>query len=566
MKFYNSLKFNILTITFMGVFSISAQNSEIEKEKARLKADISFLASDQLAGRQTGSPGELASAEYIKNEFKKNKLKLLGKDGFQEFSIIQLRLATEKCRFAIIPNSPDGFVKDFKLFEDYYPLSLSSNNDSITAETVDVGYGLVSEKEKRDDYTGFDVNGKVVIIRLGYLGSEENPHSPLAEVADITTKIKEAEKRGAVGIIFIKSKMTDEDPSGQLSRTVVPTKMPIFYFKLRNSFPKASVTMKSFLWSPKAIGHNVIAFKNNHRKKTVVICAHHDHIGNNEYDNSRVKGVSDIHNGADDNASGVATLLELSRKLKGWKYRRNNYLFLAFSGEELGLIGSKFFIQNPEIPLKSINFVVNIDMLGRIDSTKQMLTINGVGTSPQWSSTLQKIKFDTTQLKITTTESGMGPSDHASFYLEGIPVLHFFSGQHRDYHTPDDDENKINYQGMYNSIEVIKQVIKLNNKCKKLTFSKTKDATPGRTKFKITMGVMPDYSFSGKGMRIDGVTENKPASKAGLLRNDIITKLGDYSITGVEDYMVALSKFNAGDKTTAVIIRGTETITKEIQF
>ena len=309
-----------------------------------------------------------------------------------------------------------------------------------------------------------------------------------------------------------------------------------------------------------------MAFKNNHRKKTVVVCAHHDHIGNNEYDNSKIKGISGIHNGADDNASGVATLLELSRKLKGWKYRKNNYLFLAFSGEELGLIGSKFFIQNPEIPLKSINYVINIDMLGRIDSTKQMLTINGVGTSPDWATTLQKIKTDTTQLKIATTESGMGPSDHASFYLEGIPVLHFFSGQHKDYHTPDDDEYKINYQGMYNSIEVIKQVVKLNNKCKKLKFTKTKDATPGRTKFKITMGVMPDYSFSGKGMKIDGVSENKPAIKAGLMRNDIIVKLGENSVTGVEDYMVALGKFNAGDKTMVTIIRGSETLIKEIQF
>ena len=160
----------------------------------------------------------------------------------------------------------------------------------------------------------------------------------------------------------------------------------------------------------------------------------------------------------------------------------------------------------------------------------------------------------------------MGPSDHASFYLEGIPVLHFFSGQHKDYHTPDDDEYKINYQGMYNSIEVIKQVVKLNNKCKKLKFTKTKDATPGRTKFKITMGVMPDYSFSGKGMKIDGVSENKPAIKAGLMRNDIIVKLGENSVTGVEDYMVALGKFNAGDKTMVTIIRGSETLIKEIQF
>ena len=567
MKFFNIRKLAVcMSLFFVG--TLTAQNKEAEEIKARLKADISFLASDALAGRQTGSPGEMASAEYIRKEFKKNKLKLLGKEGFQEFSIIQMRIASPKCRMAILPQDNSGTPKEFQLFEEYYPLSPSVNNDSVTAETIDIGYGIVCPKENKDDYKGMDVNGKIVIMRLGYFAQSENPHSPLAEYSDITTKVKEAENHGAVGIIFLKSNLNEENPSGQLSRTIIPSKMPVFFFKAKPSFPAGlKVTLKSYLFAPTAVGHNVIGFKKNwFRKKTVVICAHHDHIGNNEYDNSRIKGVSGIHNGADDNASGVATMLELSRKLKGWKYRKNNYLFLAFSGEELGLLGSKFFIQNPEIDLKNINFLINIDILGRIDSSKQTLTINGVGTSPEWSKSLSKVSVDTTQLKIATTESGMGPSDHASFYLENIPVLHFFSGQHRDYHTPDDDEYKINYQGMYNSIEVIKQMIKLSSKGKKLPFSKTKDPSPGRTKFKITMGVMPDYSFSGKGMRIDGVSENKPAAKAGLQKNDIIISLGSHSISGVEEYMSALSKFSAGEKTTVTLIRGTETITKDVQF
>lgn len=567
MKFFN-IRSNAFLMSLFLVGTITAQNNEVEAAKARLKADISFLASDALAGRQTGSPGELASAEYIRKEFKNNKLKLLGKDGFQEFSIIQMRIASPKCRLAIIPQDNGGMVKDFTLFEEFYPLSPSANNDSVSAETIDIGYGIVCPKENKDDYNGLDVKGKIVIMRLGYFAQNENPHSPLAEYADITTKVKEAEIHGAVGIIFLKANSTDENPSGQLSRTITPSKMPVFFFGAKPSFPAGlKVMLKSYLFAPQAVGHNVIGFKKNwFRKKTVVICAHHDHIGNNEYDNSRVKGMTAIHNGADDNASGVATLLELSRKLKGWKYRKNNYLFLAFSGEELGLLGSKFFIQNPEIDLKNINFVINIDMLGRIDSSKQTLTINGIGTSPEWNKSLAKVNVDTNKLKITTTESGMGPSDHASFYLENIPVLHFFSGQHRDYHTPDDDEHKINYQGMYNSIEVIKQMISLSSKAKKIPFSKTKDPAPGRTKFKITMGVMPDYSFSGSGMRIDGVTENKPAFKAGLQKNDIITKLGNHSISGVEDYMSALGKFSAGEKTTVTILRGNETLTKDVQF
>lgn len=546
------------------------KKSKKEKKKietiSRLKQDITFLASDELQGRQTGSPGELASAKYIATEFEKSGLKLLGKEGFQEFTMTQFRMASEDCKFYLI--SPDGVnePREFKLFEEFYPLSQTCNYDSVTAPVIDVGYGIVADRLNKNDYQGLDVKGKIVLARLGFFAQDENPHSEISEFADINTKVKEAISRGAVGVIFVRTKKTDEDPSGKLNRTTTPSQIPVFYFKANTMIPIGlSAKMVSKVVSPQAIGHNVIAYKNNFKKKTIVICAHHDHIGFNEYENSRYTGPLAVHNGADDNASGVAAMLELSRKLKGWKYRKNNYLFIAFSGEELGLLGSKYFTQNPLIPLKKINYVVNIDMLGRIDSTKKTLTINGVGTSPIWKDVLSQLKTDTTQLLFNSTESGMGPSDHASFYLENIPVLHFFSGQHRDYHTPDDDENRINYEGMYYSIDVIQQTIK-GTKCKKLPFTKTKDPSPGKTRFKVTMGVMPDYSFSGKGLRVDGVTADRPAAKAGLLRNDIVTKLGDWEINDINDYMSALGKFNKGDKTKVVVLRGIETITSEIEF
>jgi hypothetical protein len=532
----------------------------------RLKKDISYLASDELQGRQTGSPGELASAKHIAAEFEKSGLKLLGNNGFQEFTMTQFRMAAEECKFFLI--SPDGAAppREFKLFEEFYPLSQTCNYDSVSAATIDVGYGIVAERLNKNDYQDLDVKGKIVVMRLGYFGQEENPHSEISEFSDINTKVKEAISRGAVGVIFIRTKKTDDDPSGKLNRTTTPTNIPVFYFKANTIIPQGlHVKMVSKVISPLAIGHNVVAYKNNFKKKTIVICAHHDHIGFNEYENSRYTGKLAIHNGADDNASGVAAMLELSRKLKGWKYRKNNYLFIAFSGEELGLLGSKYFTQNPLIPMKKINYVINIDMLGRIDSTKKTLTINGVGTSPVWKEVLTQIKTDTAQLFFNSTESGMGPSDHASFYLENIPVLHFFSGQHRDYHTPDDDENRINYDGMYYSLDIIQQIIK-GTKRKKLPFTKTKDPSPGKTRFKVTLGVMPDYSFSGKGLRVDGVTADKPAAKAGLQRNDIVTKLGDWEINDINDYMSALGKFNKGDKTTISFTRGTEVMSSTIEF
>ena len=560
----------IISFIVAAIGSTFIQAQTVQPTRAeRLKKDISYLASDELQGRQTGSPGELMSAEYIKKQFIAAKLQ----PQTQEFDIVKLRLASNKCLFGVRAPGIDTIIRKLTLFSEYFPLSQSANFDSVTAPWVDCGYGLVHEKSKRDDYI-FDIKGKIALIRLGFPGMQENPHGELAEVAEIPNKIAEATKRGAVGIIFIKPFTSFIAPSGNLKRDEKTGHIPIFFCNQTSVFPAAPITLVSNIYVLKAQGHNVYAFRNNHKKNTIVICAHHDHIGINEYENSRYTGKPEIHNGADDNASGVAAMLEMSRTLKGRKYKKNNYLFIAFSGEELGLLGSKFFTQNPPLSLTGntlsklgkINYVVNIDMLGRIDTTKKILTLNGVGTSPQFEKTISLIKTDTNQIKIVTTKSGLGPSDHASFYIENIPVVHFFSGQHEDYHKPSDDENLINYMGMVNSLDVMEQLISLNNKKGKLPFTKTQDATAGRTKFKVTLGVMPDYSYTGNGMRIDGVTDGKPAQKAGLKKGDIITKLGDMPVNGIEDYMVGLGKINPENPSTVVVKRGDEVLTLPINF
>jgi aminopeptidase YwaD len=525
-----------------------AQSTNCVAEKEHFKNDILFLANDALQGRVTGSPGEKMSAEFIASEFKDAGLTQLNGSPYQTFQIIQLRLATTKCDLSM--SMGDRGMKAI-LNTDYYPISPTGNNDSCSSTLVDCGYGLYSDSLKRDDFAplGKDIKGKIFIIRLGFPGDTEDPSNPLAKVADVNNKISSAMKYGPAGILFIPGSSSAEVPSGELKRNATTFPIPIFYMKRSmGPMPGMTITMKSIIATPKATGYNVLGYRNNHKKNTVIVCAHHDHLGYNEYGNSLYTGPQAIHNGADDNASGVAAMLQLARSLKGKKFKKNNYLFIAFSGEELGLIGSKFFTANPAISLKKINYVVNIDMLGRLDSVQRTLIINGVGTSPSWTKTLPKIKIDTGLIKITTTSSGLGPSDHASFYLENIPVLHFFSGQHSDYHKPSDDENKINYDGMCHSYDVIRQFIAVNNKSGKLTFTKTKDIAPGRSNFKVTLGVMPDYAFSGKGMRLDGVTEGKPAFKAGLIRGDIITKLGETDISGVEDYMRALGKLNKGEK------------------
>ena len=256
----------------------------------------------------------------------------------------------------------------------------------------------------------------------------------------------------------------------------------------------------------------------------------------------------------------------MPRILKTTKAKNNNYLFIAFSGEELGLFGSRYFTENPTIDLKTTNYMINMDMVGRLNDSTRTLAVGGFGTSPTWSSVInandKKLPF-----AIKIDSSGTGPSDHTSFYRKDIPVLFFFTGQHKDYHRPSDDADKINYEGELAVINYINNLItNLNKQTQRLAFTKTREQQVSMSAFKVTMGIMPDYTFAGVGVRADGVTDGRPASKAGLKAGDIIIQLGENAITSVENYMKALNKFNKGDKTKVKYKRGNETIESDVQF
>ena len=271
-------------------------------------------------------------------------------------------------------------------------------------------------------------------------------------------------------------------------------------------------------------GTNVLAYIDNQAENTIIIGAHYDHLGYGS-EGSLHRGDKEIHNGADDNASGVAVMLDLAGKLKTAN-SSNNYLFMAFSGEEMGLLGSNYFTKNATLDLSKANYMINMDMVGRLkqDST---LAVYGVGTSPRWKQTLSATNPG---FKIVENESGVGPSDHTSFYLQDIPVLHFFTGQHDDYHKPGDDTEKLNYEGMDAISNYIFDVITELDKSGKLAFRKTKNESEETPRFKVGLGVVPDYLFDGEGMRVDGISEDKPAQKAGLQKGDIVIKLGDSAI------------------------------------
>ncbi len=307
-------------------------------------------------------------------------------------------------------------------------------------------------------------------------------------------------------------------------------------------------------------GTNVLGYVDNKADKTVIIGAHYDHLGMGGAGSLYSEGEA-IHNGADDNASGVSVLLRLALALKD-TLRTSNYLFIAFSGEEMGLLGSNYFTKNPTIKLSKVSFMINMDMVGRLREDKT-LSISGTGTTPRWGQVLNSMNPG---FKLVLSESGMGPSDHTSFYLQDIPVLHFFTGQHADYHKPSDDAEKLNYEGMELISDYILSVIAVLDDQPKLAFRKTKNESEDVPRFKVALGVMPDYLFDGKGMRIDGVTEERPAAVAGLQKGDVVIQLGDSTVVDMMSYMRALSVFEEGDGTKVVVDRKGEKITAEVRF
>lgn len=308
-------------------------------------------------------------------------------------------------------------------------------------------------------------------------------------------------------------------------------------------------------------GNNVMGLIDNKAENTIIIGAHYDHLGFGGEGSLYRDSIKAIHNGADDNASGVSILLNLAAKLKK-KNTKSNYLFIAFSGEEMGLLGSNYFVKNPTLDINKVSYMINMDMVGRLKQDSS-LAVYGTGTSPIFK---QILKSHNDNFKLVQQESGVGPSDHTSFYLADIPVLHFFTGQHEDYHKPGDDSDKLNYDGMNLISSYIFNIISDLDNNGKLPFRKTKNESESVPRFKVGLGVIPDYMFDGKGMRIDGISEDKPAQKAGLQKGDIVIQLGDSIVTNLMSYMRALSIFEKGNKTKVIVKRGKKEVEAAINF
>jgi aminopeptidase YwaD len=543
---------NVFAVLFLLGCSLAVVAQKISKVDRvtvqNLQSHVSYLASDQLEGRRTGTKGEELASKYIIQQFEKNGLLPKGENGFlQPFEVNEGKQVLPSSFFII-----DG--EHLKLERDYFPFSWSKNG---ALETV-----AAAALHEGGSAWFWDI--KELLQE-----NENNPHFDL--LTTIRAKEKDAAQKGAIALVLYNSGSKDVGMKYDAKDRSELSAIPVIWLQKRMATKIAAapsemmdIAIKIEQGDKIRKGHNVVGFINNNAASTVIIGAHYDHLGYGEDNNSRHTGTPSIHNGADDNASGTAALIELSRLLKQEGSKASNYLFIAFSGEELGLFGSKYFTDHPTVPLSSANYMINMDMVGRFSDTSKAITIGGIGTSPSWG---ELIKEKKPAFTIKVDSSGTGPSDHTSFYRKDLPVLFFFTGLHTDYHKPSDDFDKINYNGELLVVKYITRLIARTAKEPKLVFTKTREQqTTTTARFTVSMGIMPDYTFSGAGVKVDGVSEGRAAQKAGLKAGDVVTQLGEYKINSVESYMQALSKFKKGDATKVRIKRGAEELEFAITF
>ncbi len=534
-------------LLFAPVFLSAQKLTKADKILIKnVQSHIQFLASDELEGRRAGTPGEQKAVDYIVAQYQAIGLQPMGESGYiQNFPI------DEGKKWA-----PNSFVKingqAAFLEKEFFALS-------------NTAHGSISSKAALT----LNENKQVWFKDLQEV-LEENTNNPHFDIAQwLVNTTADYKRKGATALFLHNSgtlvdniQFNKFDTSAQLSLPVVYFTKEGFdkYFKDETATYVIEAAIE--LTHGTRTAHNVVGFIDNHAATTVILGAHLDHLGYNEDKNALDLGEHLIHNGADDNASGTAALIEMTKALAKKSPKNNNYLIIHFSGEELGLFGSKYWLEHPSFK-GDFNYMINMDMVGRYDTARK-LTVGGYGTSSKWSEILTAVK---TPMVTHYDSAGTGPSDHASFYRKDLPVLFMFTGSHNDYHKATDDWDKINYVGEKEVIRYVQDIIKTTDAFGKLDFLKTREQSMGKsTKFTVSLGVMPDYAFTGTGVRIEGASQGKLGEKLGLQQGDILLQVGDYKLVDVMSYMQALGKFKKGDKTILIIKRAAEEIKFDIQF
>jgi hypothetical protein len=566
-----------------------APNPEITAPE--IQHHIEFLASDELRGRLSGSKEIQIAANYIKDEFELYGLKpLFGNSYFQEYNFISdVKLSKNNSLSLIINQSQETKLE---LYNDYIPTTFSGKNN-VMADLVFAGYGISAPKLKYDDYEGLDVKGKVVVV-MRNSPEYDKPRSDFDKYSSLRYKATTAKDKGAVGIIFVNGYMPVDSADGlvkfKFDRAPGAKDFPVVQIKRNFAdllfksagldfsayqkemkenkkpasfvFKNASANLSTEVEEINLIDRNVAGYLEGTdpvlKNEYIVIGAHYDHLGMG-IEGSLYKGKEEkIHHGADDNASGTAGVMELAEKFASVKgLLKRSIIFITFSGEELGLLGSNYFVNNLPVPENKIVTMINMDMIGRL--REKALTVYGMGTSSGWKDLLNKENIY--KFKLAFNDEGFGPSDHSSFYGKGIPVLFFFTGVHEDYHRPTDEAKLINSAGEDSVLHYVYDVTEvIDTMSTKPDYIKVaRKETSGE--WKVYAGTVPDMSNTSEGFKLSGVSPGGPAEVAGLKGGDTMLKFGDRGINNIYDFVYALQDHVPGDVVKVIVKRGTEKLT-----
>lgn len=617
--------FNFLFLISLAI-SVSAQTAKIDLAEQNLRKHVSYLASDNLEGRRTGEKGATSAAGYVANMFANYKLKggfaEKGKVNFLQPFPYTTAVSLGAENRLMITTAKNNQVAEIKT--GWMPFGASLDANLSGADAVFAGYGIVSSESKLDDYAKQDVAGKIVVALDGS-PEKDSPHSSLARF-NIHAKAKIAKDRGAIALILIsretdlandKSAKLDYDPT--LGETAIPVAVAsravaALMFRTEAQLTAAlqrgetigaqqfKVLLKINLNKKSGQSYNVIGVLEGTdavlKNEAIIIGAHYDHLGRGGA-GSLAANSTEIHHGADDNASGVAALIELARQFSANKNNRRTLIFIAFGGEEEGLLGSKYYVNNSVFPVEKTIAMINMDMIGRLNQNK--LTVGGIGTASEWKNLVESknliannsIQLPANQLPTTAivkdegvagtptsvaavnnpafslqlNEDGFGPSDHSSFYAQKIPVLFFFTGTHLDYHKPSDTTEKINYAGLNQITNYVSEIIKsidANPKRPTYAVAKSSGMSGGRTGFNVSLGTIPSYAESNDGLILDGVRDESPAAKAGIKAGDKIIRLAGKEVRNVSDYTVILGELKADTEYEIVVMRGGEKLSLKI--
>ena len=561
-----------------------------ELSPTRYLTHVTYLASDALKGRGDGSPELDQAANYIARQFKVIGLQPAGdnKTYFQNFEITTGAQLGKDNELRIAGVS-------LRIDQDFIPI-LFSNTAHFDGLLIFAGYGITAPEYKYDDYGGIDAKDKIVVVfehepqeddeKSVFLGKDFTAH------ASFTNKAINARLHGARGIVFITEPSHETDDLGPTERQVEESDMGIPAVHVKRDFVIGSFKAhgKDLAALQKAIDKDLqpqsfefadirahIATEVTRSRKTVknvigalagsdsslkeqwiVIGAHYDHLGLGNRNSLAPSLIGQVHHGADDNASGTAGVIELARLAQGsnpqWK---RSVLFMAFAGEEIGLLGSSYFVNHPSVPLANIDAMINMDMIGRLVNNR--LFIGGVGTSPTLKPALEQLDKDT-GIDLNFSESGYGSSDHTSFNAKKIPVLFFFSGLHTDYHKPSDTADKINAEGAVKVLSLVYRLTdRLASEAPKLAYNEVKEPIPagrgGGRGYGPYFGSVPDFRDDIKGVLFSDVQNNSPAAKAGLKAGDLMVEFDGKAILTLADYAYALRSKKPGDIVAVVVKR-----------